>query len=96
MIRSFADSTTEDVYNGANSRAARRIPQELWPRIRRVLDQLHVATDVIHLAEPPSNRLEKLRGNQAGRYSVRVNQQYRVTFRFAQSDAWEVCCEDYH
>ena len=48
------------------------------------------------LRVPPGNRLEPLRGDQAGRYSIRVNEQYRITFRFEDGGAWEVRCEDYH
>ena len=55
--------------------------------IQRFADDLRV---------PPGNRLERLRGDQAGRYSIRVNDQYRITFRFDRGHAWEVRCEDYH
>lgn len=96
VILSFGDAATEDIYNGENSRAARRIPIELWPRVRRVLDQLAVVTDVLQMAIPPANRLEKLRGKRLGAFSVRVNQQFRVTFRFENGNASEVLCEDYH
>ena len=48
------------------------------------------------LRVPPGNRLEALKGSLAGRYSIRVNEQYRITFRFEAGHAWEVSCEDYH
>lgn len=96
MIRSFIDGGTEHIFHGIDSKAARRISRELWPRIRRVLDQLAVAQEVGDMRVPPSNRLEKLSGDLRGRYSVRVNQQFRITFRFSDGDAWEVKCEDYH
>jgi proteic killer suppression protein len=96
MIHSFADDATRDVYNGLSSREARRIPQQLWPVVRRKLDYLDVARQLSDLAVPPGNRLEPLRGDQAGRHSIRVNDQYRVTFRFADGNAHQVRCEDYH
>ena len=96
MIRSFADTATEDVFYGADTRAARRLPKELWPVMRRKLDMLHAAKTLADLLVPPGNRLESLRGDQSGRHSIRVNQQFRITFRFHEGGAWEVLCEDYH
>ena len=96
MIQSFADDTTRDLYNGVSSRDARRVAQQLWPVVRRKLDYLDVAWQLADLSVPPGNRLEALRGDQAGRYSIRVNDQFRITFRFADRDAHEVRCEDYH
>ena len=96
MIRSFADSTTEDIFDGLRSRAARRISSELWPRVRRVLDQLNTVEGVEEMRTPPGNRLEKVRGDRSGQWSVRVSDQFRVTFRFAEGHAWEVRVEDYH
>jgi len=96
MIRSFADATTEQVFYGEDTKAARKLPKTLWPLIRRKLDLLHAARDIADLRQPPGNRLETLRGDRVGRYSIRVNDQYRITFRFEGGGAWEVCCEDYH
>lgn len=96
MIVSFADDSTLDVYDGADTRAARRIPKALWPVVRRKLDALAAAADLRDLRLPPGNRLERLRGERAGRWSIRVNDQSRVTFRFADGHASDVCCEDYH
>ena len=96
MIRSFADSATGDIFDGVSSKAARRISTALWPRIRRVLDQLNTVESVEEMRVPPGNRLEKLRGDRAGRWSVRVSDQFRVTFGFVESHAWEVKVEDYH
>ena len=64
--------------------------------VRRKLVYLQAATTLNDLRIPPGNRLEALRGSLAGRYSIRVNDQYRVTFRFDAGHAWEVSCEDYH
>ena len=96
MIRSFGDAATEQVFYGEDTRVARRFPKELWPLIRRKLDALHAARVLSDLRVPPGNRLEALRGSQAGRYSIRVNEKYRVTFQFESGHASEVRCEDYH
>jgi len=96
VIRTFDDPATERVYFGEDDRTARRLPKELWPLIRRKLDAVHAATSTVDLRVPPGNRLERLRGDQEGRYSVRVNEKYRITFRFEGGNAWEVRCEDYH
>ena len=94
MIRTFADVRTEDVFNGRNTKAARRrVPKELWPRAVRLLDQLQRAHVLGDMAQPPGNRLEPL---SDGRHSVRINDQYRVTFRWQDGAAEEVWCGDYH
>lgn len=96
VIRSFDDTATERIYFGEDDRTARRLPKELWPLIRRKLDALHAAKSALDLKVPPGNRLERLRGDQEGRFSVRVNERYRITLRFEGGNAWEVRCEDYH
>jgi proteic killer suppression protein len=96
MIQSFADQTTADLFVERSSRAARRIPTEIWPVVRRKLKWLDVAQRLSDLASPPGNRLESLRGDRRGRYSIRVNDQYRLTFRWEGNHAYEVSCEDYH
>lgn len=95
MIRSFADTGTEDLFDGHNSKTARRqLPQALWNRAQRLLDQLQQAQVIGDMAQPPGNRLERLTGD--GGYSVRVNDQYRVTFQWKDGAAEEVWCGDYH
>jgi toxin HigB-1 len=96
MIASFGDAATEDVFHGANTKAARTIDRAIWPVVRRKLDLLNSAARLEDLRVPPGNRLEALRGDQKGRHSVRVNDQYRVTFRFEHATAHDVRCEDYH
>lgn len=96
MIRSFGDAATEDVFHGTNTKAARTIPKTVWPVVRRKLDLLNAATNVQALRVPPGNRLEALKGDRAGSFSIPVNDQYRVTFRFEHEDAHDVRCEDYH
>jgi proteic killer suppression protein len=96
VIQSFADETTADLFRQRNTRSARRIPRELWRAVQRKLKLLDTAGRLDDLAVPAGNRLELLKGNQAGRYSMRVNEQYRVTFQWRNGHAYEVCVEDYH
>ena len=96
MIRTFADDTTRDIWNGVNSRPARRIPRELWPAVRRKLDQIDTVTRLDSLKVPPGNRLHALVADMAGFHAIRVNDQYRVVFRFDGHDAFDVRCTDYH
>ncbi len=96
MIQSFADETTADLFRERNTRAARRVPVDIWRVVQRKLKAIDVAARLEDLRVPAGNRLEALKGDQAGRYSVRVNDQYRVTFRWEQAHAYEVRIEDYH
>lgn len=96
MIRSLADETTRDIWNGVNSKAARRIPRDLWASVRRKLDQIDAVTMLEDLRVPPGNRLHGLVGDLAGCYAIRVNDQVRVIFRFEGHDAYDVRCTDYH
>jgi len=93
MIRSFADRETERFYATGKSR---RLPPDVLRRAAMRLTQLNAATQVEDLRLPPSNRLEALRGGRAGQYSIRVNDQWRVCFRFAGGDAFDVEIVDYH
>jgi proteic killer suppression protein len=97
VIRSFADKGTEDVFDGANSREARSTwPIELWAVARRKLTQINVVNELAELAVPPGNRLERLKGDRAGQYSIRINDQYRVCFHWKEGFADEVKITDYH
>ena len=96
MIQSFADETVADLFGERNTKAARRIPRNLWRVVQRKLKMLDVAARVGDLESPPGNRLEALRGGMRGRHSIRVNEQYRVTFRWENGHAFEVAVEDYH
>ena len=96
VIHSFGDAATEDVFHGTNSKAARKIPKDVWALVRRKLDMVNAATNVNALRVPPGNRLEALQGDRAGSFSIRVNDQYRITFRFESDHAYDVRCEDYH
>jgi proteic killer suppression protein len=96
VIQTLADDTTRDIWNGVSSKAARRIRSELWPVVRRKLDQLDAVTKLEDLKVPPGNRLHALTGDMKGWHAVRVNEQYRIVFRFVGADAFDVRCTDYH
>jgi toxin HigB-1 len=95
VIASFADLTTDDIYNGRNTKSARRIDRRLWPMIARKLDILNAATGLNDL-KSPGNQLEKLRNELEGYWSIRVNDQYRITFWFERGSARDVRCHDIH
>jgi len=97
VIRSFADQATEDLFNGEDTRdARRRLPTALWPVARRKLTQLNRVGELREMGVPPGNRLERLRGDRAGQHSVRINEQYRVCFRWEEGYADDVEVTDYH
>jgi len=96
VIRSFADETTRDLFGSVNSKAARRIPNTAWRAAQRKLKQLDLVATLDHLKIPPGNDLHALKGDQVGRHAIRVNDQYRITFRWEGHDAFDVQCEDYH
>ena len=93
MIRSFADAETERFYTTGKSR---RLPREILKRATMRLLQLNAARNIEDLRLPPSNRLEVLKGDRAGQRSIRINDQWRVCFRFADGDAFDVEITDYH
>lgn len=96
MIRDFGDKATEDLFDGINSREARKIPNVIWGVARRKLAHINVATSLSDLAAIPGSRLEKLRGKMAKFHSIRINDQYRIVFRWSQGFADEVRVTDYH
>lgn len=97
VIRSFADQGTEDVFDGMNSKEARSsCPPDLWAVARRKLTQINRVRELTELAVPPENRLESLKGERSGQYSIRINDQYRVCFRWKAGYADEVEITDYH
>jgi proteic killer suppression protein len=96
MIVSFGDKATEHIFHGRDTKAARRIARALWSRIQGKLDLLNACTTLDDLRVPRANRLERLHGDLVGFYSIRVNDQYRIIFRFSSGDAIEVRCTDYH
>jgi proteic killer suppression protein len=93
VLRSFAGKETEIIWQGERSR---KLPPEIQEVARRKLRMLNNAQDLRDLRSPPSNRLEALRGDRRGQYSIRVNQQWRVCFRWRDGDAYDVEIVDYH
>ncbi|MBK8046903.1 MAG: type II toxin-antitoxin system RelE/ParE family toxin [Anaerolineales bacterium] len=93
MIRSFADSETERFFATGKSR---RLPADILARAAMRLTQLDAATQVEDLRMPPSNRLESLSRDRAGQWSIRINDQWRLCFRFDHGDADDVEVVDYH
>lgn len=96
MIAGFGDEATEDIFNGENTKPARRIPREIWKVAARKLDMLNAAHELRDLMVPPANRLELLHGDLAGKHSIRVNDQFRIVFRWKDGNAYEVRVKDYH
>jgi toxin HigB-1 len=96
MIISFGDQATEDLYNGVNSKGSRKIPSNIVAGALRKLDIINAAHRPEDLKAPPGNRLEHLKGNRSGFYSIRINDQFRIIFKMAQSNAYAVQIVDYH
>ena len=97
MIESFANSGSEDIYDGVNSADARRLlPRDLWRVAFRKLDQIDAASDLDDLRVPPGNRLEALSADRTGQYSIRINDQYRICFEWSGEAARNVEIVDYH
>jgi len=93
MIRSFRDQETERVFRREGSR---RLPPALLRHAQRKLAILDGAETLQDLRVPPGNRLERLKGNREGRYSIRINDQWRVCFKWSEGNADEVEIVDYH
>ncbi|MGZ5207692.1 MAG: type II toxin-antitoxin system RelE/ParE family toxin [Sulfuricurvum sp.] len=97
MIISFVDQATSDIFNGIESKQARkRLPTELWKSASRKLDQLDSVIALEELKIPPGNRLEKLHGSREKQMSIRINDQYRICFMWSESGAVNVEIIDYH
>ena len=96
VIASFADRATEDLYHNRPAARARRLPPDVFEIALVKLDTLNAAAAIRDLRSPPGNRLEALRGRLAGRHSIRVNDQWRLVFRWEANDAHDVSLTDYH
>lgn len=93
MIQSFADKRTAAIFAGY---AIRDLPQQIQRRARAKLLAIDAAKRLDDLRAPPGNRLEVLRGNRAGQYSIRINDQWRACFAWRDGEAWDVQIVDYH
>jgi len=93
VIRSFADREAEKIWEGTPSR---RLPGDIQAVVRRKLRMLNNAATLDDLRIPPANRLEALKGNRKGQHSIRINDQWRVCFRWKSGDAFDVQIVDYH
>ena len=99
MILSFADDETHDIFHGINSKKARkRLAPVLWEKAHMKLDMINKAKRFDDLKAPPNNRLEKLQGDLIGKHSIRINDQWRIVFKWEQDKcgASEVKIIDYH
>ena len=97
MIVSFKDQATEDIFNGVNSKSARKAcPQTLWRITSRKLDQIDSVQHLDELKVPPGNRLEKLTGKRKAEHSIRINEQYRICFVWGEAGPTNVEVTDYH
>lgn len=93
VIRSFAGDWAEEIWHG---RAVRQLPLEIQQAARRKLRMLNNAQSLLDLRVPPGNRLEALKGNRAGQYSIRTNDRWRICFEWRENGAFEVEIVDYH
>ncbi|MBK6902085.1 MAG: type II toxin-antitoxin system RelE/ParE family toxin [Saprospirales bacterium] len=93
MIKSFGDKETERIWHGSYSR---KFPTDIQPIARRKLRMINNAQDINDLRVPPGNKLEKLKGNLKDFWSIRINNQWRIIFKWIGNDAYEVQVTDYH
>ena len=96
MIVSFGNRATSDFFHGVSSSKARKIPHQIREAALYKLDVLNAAQSLDDLKSPPGNRLEQLRGDYAGFHSIRINNQWRIVFRWQDSGAHNVQIIDYH
>lgn len=95
-ILSFGDQSTADLYHGRKTKQARRIPQQIHKVAVRKLDMVNAAITLTDLKSPPNNKLEELKGDLAGYHAIRINDQYRVIFKWTLEGPTEVRVGDYH
>jgi toxin HigB-1 len=93
MIKTFADKETQQVFVAGKSK---RLPPDLLRRAIRRLEYIDLAKTLNDLKVPPSNRLHTLKGDREGHYSISINDQWRICFRFTEGDAYDVEITDYH
>ncbi len=96
MITSFGDKATSDLFNGIRSRQSRKLPNQIHEIALYKLDVINAAQALDDLRSPPGNRLEALRGELKGFHSIRINNQWRIIFRWSENNASDVQIIDYH
>jgi proteic killer suppression protein len=96
MVSSFGNKLAEHLFDDLITKETRRLPAELRRAARRKLLYLHDTAELSDMRLPPGNRLEALAGDRKGFYSIRINQQWRLTFRWQNGNAYDVGVEDYH
>lgn len=96
MIKSFGDKSTENLFRKRKSRVDRRFPEEIIKAALRKLDMLNAAIRLDDLRSPPGNRLEALKGDLKGFFSIRINEKWRIIFRWDSGEAKDVQIVDYH
>ena len=96
MILSIKDKTTQDIFDGTDSRYSRKLPVNLHGKAGRLLDMLNAANTLSDLQALPGNKLEQLNGNLKDFHSIRINNQWRIIFKWHDSDAADVQIIDYH
>jgi proteic killer suppression protein len=96
VIVGFKGQATEHIFNGLDTTDARNVPKTIWNVARRKLDMLNGATNLLDLRSPPGNHLEKLKGDREGQHSIRINDQFRICFKFDAGNASDVEIVDYH
>jgi len=96
MIISFGDKATEALFHGRKLKLLRKYPRDVQHIAIRKLDMINAARALYDLRTPPGNRLEALKGELLGFFSVRINDRWRVVFKWERTDAYEVRITDYH
>ncbi len=97
MIQSFKNQATEDLFNGVATKPALKLcPRNLWNIVSRKLDQIDSVVFLNELRVPPGNHLEALERDRKGQHSIRINDQYRVCFKWTESGPSNVDVTDYH
>jgi len=93
MIKTFADRRARDLFTSGK---AKKFPPDVAERAARKLEYVHLATNLDDLKVPPGNRLHSLKGDREGQHAIRINDQWRICFRFLDGDAYDVEVCDYH
>lgn len=96
MIKSFGNKIARDLYHGIQSHHSRKLSLELQGKAQRLLDQIHAAPSLEFLRIPPSNHLEKLKGDLKDFWSLRINSQWRIIFKWIDQNVFDVEILDYH